>query len=99
MNLFLSKNIELDDKETVVMAILNGLYSNKNENLYISISLLGYAITGRFLNIKNQKDRTIITGIKEGLNSLIDIKPDKTDPDRKRSVFIFKYENGIEDYL
>ena len=33
MNLFLSKNIELDDKETVVMAILNGLYSNKNENL------------------------------------------------------------------
>ena len=72
MNLFLSKNIELDDKETVVMAILNGLYSNKNENLYISTSLLGHAITGRFLNIKNQKDRTIITGIKEGLNSLID---------------------------
>ena len=56
MNLFLSKNIELDDKETVVMAILNGLYSNKNENLYISTSLLGYAITGRFLNVKNNKD-------------------------------------------
>lgn len=72
MNLFLSKHIDLSDKETVVMAILNGLYSNKNENLYISINLLGYAITGRFLNIKNQKDRTIITGIKEGLNSLID---------------------------
>ncbi len=71
MNLFLSKNIELDDKETVVMAILNGLYSNKNENLYISISLLGYAITGRFLNVKNQKDRTIITGIKDGIDSLI----------------------------
>lgn len=72
MNLFLSKHIDLSDKETVVMAILNGLYSNKNENLYVSINLLGYAITGRFLNIKNQKDRTIITGIKEGLNSLID---------------------------
>ena len=71
MNLFLSKNIELDDKETVVMAILNGLYSNKNENLYISTSLLGYAITGRFLNVKNQKDRTIITGIKDGIDSLI----------------------------
>ena len=71
MNLFLSKNIELDDKETVVMAILNGLYSNKNENLYISIRLLGYAITGRFLNVKNNKDRTIITGIKDGLDSLI----------------------------
>ena len=37
--------------------------------------------------------------LKEGKFSLIDIKPDKTDPDRKRSVFIFKYENGIEDYL
>ena len=72
MNLFLSKHIDLSDKETVVMAILNGLYSNKNENLYVSINLLGHAITGRFLNIKNQKDRTIITGIKEGLNSLID---------------------------
>ena len=71
MNLFLSKHIDLSDKETVVMAILNGLYSNKNENLYISINLLGYAITGRFLNVKNNKDRTIITGIKEGLDSLI----------------------------
>ena len=71
MNLFLSKNIELDDKETVVMAILNGLYSNKNENLYISTSLLGYAITGRFLNVKNNKDRTIISGIKDGFDSLI----------------------------
>lgn len=72
MNLFLSKHIDLSDKETVIMAILNGLYSNKNENLYVSINLLGHAITGRFLNIKNQKDRTIITGIKEGLGSLID---------------------------
>lgn len=72
MNLFLSKQIDLSDKETVVMGILNGLYSNKNENLYVSISLLGYAITGRFLNVKIQKDRTIISGIKEGLNSLID---------------------------
>ena len=37
--------------------------------------------------------------LKEGKFSLVDIKPDKTDPDRKRSVYIFKYENGIEDYL
>ena len=48
MNLFLSKHIDLSDKETVIMAILNGLYSNKNENLYVSINLLGHAITGRF---------------------------------------------------
>ena len=37
--------------------------------------------------------------LKEGKFSLIDIKPDKTDPDEKRSVFVFKYENGIEEYL
>lgn len=74
MNLFLSKNIDLNDKETVVMAILNGLYSNKNENLYISTNLLGYAITGRFLNVKNNKDRTIINGIKEGIDSLVERK-------------------------
>ena len=27
--------------------------------------------------------------------TLVDIKPDKTDPDRKRSVFVFKNEEGI----
>lgn len=27
--------------------------------------------------------------------TLVDIKPDKTDADGKRSVFIFKNENGI----
>ena len=37
--------------------------------------------------------------LKDGRFTLIDIKPDKTDPDRKRSVFIFKNENGIENLL
>ena len=37
--------------------------------------------------------------LKDGRFTLIDIKPDKTDPDGKRSVFIFKSENGIEDLL
>ena len=37
--------------------------------------------------------------LKDGRFTLIDIKPDKTDPDEKRSVFVFKYENGIEEYL
>lgn len=27
--------------------------------------------------------------------TLVDIKPDKTDPDGKRSVFVFKNEDGI----
>ena len=29
--------------------------------------------------------------------TIIDIKPDKTDPDNKRSVFVFKYTEGILD--
>ena len=31
--------------------------------------------------------------------TLVGIRPNKTDPDEKRSVFVFKYENGIEEYL
>ena len=33
--------------------------------------------------------------LKDGRVTLIDIKADKTDPDRKRSVFVFKNEEGI----
>ena len=33
--------------------------------------------------------------LKDGRFTLIDIKPDKTDPDGKRSVFVFKNENGL----
>ena len=37
--------------------------------------------------------------LKDGRFTLIDIKPDKTDPDRKRSVFVFKNENGLLDKI
>lgn len=30
---------------------------------------------------------------------VIDIKPDKYDADRKRSIFVFKNENGLEEVL
>lgn len=33
--------------------------------------------------------------LKDGRFTLIDIKPDKKDPDGKRSVFVFKLEEGI----
>lgn len=36
--------------------------------------------------------------LKKGF-TLVDLKPDKADEDNKRSVFIFKYEKGIEEYL
>lgn len=30
---------------------------------------------------------------------MVDIKPDKSDPDGKRSVFVFEYEDGILDKI
>lgn len=33
--------------------------------------------------------------LKDGRFTLIDIKPDKKDPDGKRSVFVFKNEEGL----
>lgn len=36
--------------------------------------------------------------LKDGF-TITDIKPDKTDPDNKRSVFIFRKENHIEDKI
>ena len=36
--------------------------------------------------------------LKKGF-TLVDLKPDKTDEDNKRSVFVFKYEKGKEEYL
>lgn len=31
--------------------------------------------------------------------TIVDIKPDKSDPDSKRSVFVFKYEDGLLDRI
>ena len=31
--------------------------------------------------------------------TLVDIKPDKTDKDNKRSIFVFKYNEDMEKYL
>lgn len=30
---------------------------------------------------------------------IVDVKPDKLDPDKKRSIFVFKNEQGLEDYI
>ena len=37
--------------------------------------------------------------LKDGRFTIIDIKPDKYDPDRKRSLFVFKNTEGLEDKL
>lgn len=36
--------------------------------------------------------------LKEGF-TIVDIKPDKTDFDGKRTLFLFKYEDGIMERL
>lgn len=36
--------------------------------------------------------------LKDG-SSIVDIKPDKTDLEGKRSVFVFKNDNGIRDKM
>lgn len=72
MKLFLSKELYTDDKETVVLAILNGMYSKKKDYIATSISLIGYEMTGRFLKTSFRKDRTIIDGIKQAIQSLVE---------------------------
>ncbi|MFG6324880.1 MAG: hypothetical protein K1W41_27235 [Lachnospiraceae bacterium] len=72
MKLFLDKQLNTDDKETALLAILNGMYSNKHNHLSTSVSLIGYEMTGRFLKTSNKRERTIIDGIKSGVHSLIE---------------------------
>ena len=71
MKLFLDKQLSTNDKETALLAILNGMYSNKHSHLSTSIGLIGYEMTGRFLKTSNRKERTIIDGIKDALHSLV----------------------------
>ena len=40
MKLFLNPKIMTNDKETALLAILNGMYSNKHEYLITSVSLI-----------------------------------------------------------
>ena len=71
MKLFLDKQLNIDDKETAIMAILNGMYCKKYGHLSTSVSLIGYEMTGKFLKSVNRKERTIIDGIRSALQSLI----------------------------
>lgn len=74
LKLFIGKSKELDEKEIVVLAALNGMYSVKWEQMIISIDSIGYFITGRFLKTYTQKERTILQNIKAGIKSLADRK-------------------------
>lgn len=71
MKLFLDKQLNTNDKETALLAILNGMYSKKYDHLSISISLIGYEMTGKFLKTSNKRERTIIDGIRSAIQSLM----------------------------
>lgn len=70
MKLFLDKQLNTNDKETALLAILNGMYSRKYDHLSTSISLIGYEMTGKFLKTSNKRERNIIGGIKDAIRSL-----------------------------
>ena len=71
MKLFLDKQLNIDDKETVIMAILNGMYCKKYGHLSTSVSLIGYEVTGGFLKTSNKRKRNIIEGIRSAIQSLM----------------------------
>lgn len=74
LKLFISKagDYELDEKEMTVQAILNGLYSKKQDMLITSVNSIGYVACGRFLKTSHQADRTILQNIKLSMQSLSD---------------------------
>ena len=72
MKLFLDKQLNTNDRETALLAILNGMYSKKYNHLSTSVSLIGYEMTGKFLKSSNRKERTIIEGIRDAIRSLSD---------------------------
>lgn len=72
MKLFLDKQPNTDDKETTIMAILNGMYCKKYGHLSTSVSLIGYEMTGKFLKTSNKRERNIIEGIRSAIQSLME---------------------------
>ena len=74
LKLFIGKSKELDEKEIVVLAALNGMYSVRWEQMVTSIDCIGYFITGRFLKTAIKRDRTMIENIRVGIQSLAERK-------------------------
>lgn len=70
--IFITKNMDLDERELAVIAALNEMYSNKHKHLYTSVSMIGYELTGKFLKTKNKRERNIILSIQRGIDSLVE---------------------------
>ena len=74
LKLFIGKSKDLDEKEIVVLAALNGMYSVRWGQMVTSIDCIGYFITGRFLKTAIKRDRTMIENIRVGIQSLAERK-------------------------
>lgn len=68
MNIFIKKNEEYSDKELMVISALNALYGVKTTFLIVTVEFIFYYIMERWSNYK--QDKTILNGIKKGLESL-----------------------------
>lgn len=73
MKLFISKIKNLNEKETTVLAVLNGLFSHKNDYLMANIELIAYMLIGKWMNKRNN-DRRLYNNIRDGIESLSDRK-------------------------
>lgn len=74
LKLFIGKSKDLNEKEIVVLAALNGMYSVKWGQMVTSIDCIVYFITGRFLKTAIKRDRTMIENIRAGIQSLAERK-------------------------
>ena len=71
LKMFFEKNDNLNESENIILALLRTLYTEKFDNVFVlSLETLSYYITNRFMNCKNNKDRTIINYIKNAIMSL-----------------------------
>ena len=71
LKMFFEKNDNLNESENIILALLRTLYTEKFDNIFVlSLGTLSYYITNRFMNCKNNKDRTIINYIKNAIMSL-----------------------------
>lgn len=79
--------------ELSVMAVLNGLFSNKQDSLIISINQIAYVMTGRWIDARG-KDRSLYDNIKNGISSL-SCKEKIHIIDSNKDNFVFSNE-GLE---
>lgn len=70
----------------MMIRTLDNAYSNK-ENNEIGKVIRKYSIARRLLDVGGDKVR------------IIDLKPDRTDPDHKRTVFVFRNDDAFQEVL